>query len=117
VVEIIAAAQRESEILRGEGEAERNAVFADAFSRDPEFFDFYRSMIAYDLALPNAGTTMVLSPDSEFFRYFSGTRPGGAAPDEGEGETDAPAPPGETGGGAAMSPPADDGDTASVPVD
>lgn len=70
VVEIIAEARRESEILRGEGEAERNRVFADAFSRDPEFFEFYRSMSAYVQALVNTGTTMVLSPDSEFFRYF-----------------------------------------------
>jgi len=78
VVEIIADARRESEILRGEGEAERNAVFADAFSRDPSFFDFYRSMSAYTHALNGDGTTMVLSPDSEFFRYFgnaSGSTP------------------------------------------
>ncbi len=70
VVEIIAEAQRESEILRGEGEAERNAIFADAFERDREFFDFYRSMSAYQKALQGQGTTMVLSPNSEFFRYF-----------------------------------------------
>lgn len=70
VVEIVAEAQKESEILRGEGEAERNATFAAAFSRDPEFFEFYRSMSAYAQALDSAGTTMVLSPDSEFFRYF-----------------------------------------------
>ncbi|MBX3532066.1 MAG: protease modulator HflC [Rhizobiaceae bacterium] len=70
VVEITADARRESEILRGEGEAERNAVFADAFSRDPDFFDFYRSMTAYTNALSGDGTTMLLSPDSDFFRYF-----------------------------------------------
>lgn len=70
VVEIIAEARRESEILRGEGEAERNAIFADAFRRDPEFFEFYRSMAAYEEALKGDGTTMLLSPDSEFFRYF-----------------------------------------------
>lgn len=70
VVEIVAAARRESEILRGEGEAERNAIFAEAFSRDPEFFDFYRSMAAYTQALQGTGTSMVLSPDSEFFRFF-----------------------------------------------
>lgn len=70
VVEIVAEARKESEILRGEGEAERNKVFADAFSRDPAFFDFYRSMSAYSSALQGDGTTMVLSPDSEFFRYF-----------------------------------------------
>ena len=78
VVEIVAEAQRESEILRGEGEAQRNAIFADAFQRDPEFFEFYRSMIAYSNALLGTGTTMVLSPDSDFFRYFL-NKEGGAA--------------------------------------
>jgi membrane protease subunit HflC len=78
VVETIAEARKESEILRGEGEAQRNAVFADAFQRDPDFFEFYRSMIAYAAALDPTGTTMVLSPDSEFFRYFRS--PTGAAP-------------------------------------
>jgi membrane protease subunit HflC len=70
VVEIVSAARRDSEILRGEGDAERNRVFAEAFSRDIEFFEFYRSMNAYQQALENTGATMVLSPDSEFFRYF-----------------------------------------------
>ncbi|QKC96287.1 protease modulator HflC [Mesorhizobium sp. NZP2298] len=70
VVEIIAEAQKESEILRGEGEAQRSATFAQAYQRDPAFFDFYRSMNAYGTALDNTGTTMVLSPNSEFFRYF-----------------------------------------------
>ena len=70
VVEIIAEARKESEILRGEGEAQRNAVFADAFQRDPGFFEFYRSMNAYGAALQGTGTTMVLSPNTEFFRFF-----------------------------------------------
>ncbi|ANT52482.1 protease modulator HflC [Mesorhizobium amorphae] len=70
VVEIVAEAQKESEILRGEGEAQRSATFAAAYQRDPAFFDFYRSMNAYGTALDNTGTTMVLSPESEFFRYF-----------------------------------------------
>ena len=69
-VEIVATAQRDSDILRGEGEAERNKVFAEAFGKDPEFFDFYRSMQSYRAALQADGTTMVLSPDSEFFQYF-----------------------------------------------
>jgi modulator of FtsH protease HflC len=92
VVEILADAQRESEILRGEGEGERNRVFAEAFTRDPEFFDFYRSMAAYSQALDveGAGTTMVLSPDSDFFRFF--TNPSGANP-SGTGSSD-PAPSG-----------------------
>lgn len=70
VVEIVAEARKESEILRGEGEGERNRIFAEAFSRDPEFFEFYRSMSAYEKALEKEGTTMILSPESEFFRYF-----------------------------------------------
>jgi modulator of FtsH protease HflC len=69
-VEIMAEARRDSEILRGEGEAARSAVFADAYSADPEFFEFYRSMQSYRTALGSEGTTMVLSPDSAFFRYF-----------------------------------------------
>lgn len=71
-VEVVAEAQRDSEILRGEGDAERNRLFASAFGRDPEFFEFYRSMSAYEKALQDTGTTLVLSPDSEFFRYFRG---------------------------------------------
>ncbi len=70
MVEIVAEAQKESEILRGEGEAQRSATFAEAYKRDPAFFDFYRSMNAYGTALDNTGTTMVLSPNSEFFRFF-----------------------------------------------
>jgi membrane protease subunit HflC len=83
VVEIIADARRESEILRGEGEAERNATFADAFSRDADFFEFYRSMAAYTKALEGTGTTMLLSPDSEFFKFFgsaAGRQPEGSTP-------------------------------------
>lgn len=82
VVEIIAEARKESEILRGEGEGERNRIFAEAFGRDPEFFDFYRSMIAYSQALLDSDTTMVLSPNSEFFRFFSDAA--GAAPQTGD---------------------------------
>ena len=76
-VEIIAASRRDSEILRGEGEAERSLIFANAYSQDREFFEFYRSMQSYRTALGATGTTMVLSPDSEFFRYFGGGQPEG----------------------------------------
>nr|WP_295886116.1 protease modulator HflC [uncultured Devosia sp.] len=69
-VEIVAAATRDSEIIRGTGDAERNRLFAAAYGQDEEFFEFYRSMEAYRNALANTGTTMVLSPESEFFRYF-----------------------------------------------
>jgi membrane protease subunit HflC len=72
VVEI-ANARKQSEILRGEGDGERNRIFAEAFSRDPEFFNFYRSLRAYEVATDNGDTTMVLSPDSDFFRYFGAT--------------------------------------------
>jgi len=70
---IIAEAQRLSQIMRGQGEGERNRVLGEAFGKDPEFFDFYRSMEAYGEALGD-GTTMVLSPDSEFFRFFGTTK-------------------------------------------
>jgi modulator of FtsH protease HflC len=69
-VEKTAGARRTSEIIRGEGDAESNRVFAEAFEKDPEFFAFYRSMQAYQKALANKDTTLVLSPDSQFFKYF-----------------------------------------------
>ena len=69
-VEMVARAQRESEIIRGKGDAERNKIFANAFSKDPEFFAFYRSMQAYPKSLQGKDTTLVLTPDSEFFRYL-----------------------------------------------
>jgi membrane protease subunit HflC len=71
---IIAEAQRQSQILRGQGEGERNRILGESFGKDPEFFDFYRSMEAYGAALGD-GTTMVLSPDSEFFRFFGSIKP------------------------------------------
>lgn len=66
----LAEARRQSEILRGEGDAERNKVFAEAFQKDPEFFAFYRSMQAYSKSLSTDGTTLVLDPNSDFFKYF-----------------------------------------------
>lgn len=67
---LIAEAEREAEILRGEGEAQRVTILADAYGRDPDFFDFYKSMQQYRQSLASEGTTMVLSPDSDFFRFF-----------------------------------------------
>ncbi|MDA0651705.1 MAG: protease modulator HflC [Proteobacteria bacterium] len=67
---ILAEARRTSQILRGEGEGIKTTTLNNAFGQDPEFFGFYRSMEAYGEALGGDGTTMVLSPDSEFFRYF-----------------------------------------------
>jgi membrane protease subunit HflC len=67
---ILAEAERQARILRGEGEGQQTRILNEAFGRDPEFFAFYRSMEAYGKALGD-GTTMVLSPDSEFFRFFN----------------------------------------------
>ena len=69
-VEIVAAATRDSEIIRGTGDAERNRLFAAAYGQDQEFFEFFRSMEAYRTSLAGTGTTMVLSPESAFFSYF-----------------------------------------------
>jgi membrane protease subunit HflC len=74
---LLAEARKQADILRGEGEAEKNRIFADAFNRDPDFFAFYRSMQAYREALHGTDTTMVLSPDSEFFRFFGDISGGG----------------------------------------
>ncbi|MGI9523867.1 MAG: protease modulator HflC, partial [Hyphomicrobiaceae bacterium] len=67
---ILAEATKKSEQLRGDGDAERNGIFAEAFGRDPDFFGFYRSMQAYEAGLKSDDTRLVISPDSEFFRYF-----------------------------------------------
>jgi len=75
VVELVSAAARESEITRGEADAKRNAIFAEAFEKDQEFFEFFRSLAAYRKALQGNTTTMVLSPDSEFFNYLKSAKP------------------------------------------
>lgn len=75
---IKAEAQSKAEQIRGEGDADRNRIFADAYNRDADFFAFYRSMQAYEVGMNSKDTRMLLSPDSEFFRYFSS--PGSAAP-------------------------------------
>lgn len=79
VVELVAGAQRDGEILRGEGDAERNRIFGEAFQKDPAFFEFYRSMAAYSASLASPDTTMVLSPNSQFFNFF-GNAAGAAKP-------------------------------------
>jgi modulator of FtsH protease HflC len=68
---IVAEAQSKGDQMRGEGEAERNRIFAEAFGKDPDFFGFYRSMQAYESGLKHSDTRMVLKPDSDFFRYFA----------------------------------------------
>lgn len=70
VVELTSDAAREAEIARGEADARRNNIFAEAFTADPEFFEFYRSLAAYTRALQGSNSTMVMSPDSEFFDYL-----------------------------------------------
>ena len=71
VTVIVAEAQSKGDTMRGEGEAERNRIFAEAFGKDPDFFAFYRSMQAYESGLRHNDTRMVLKPDSDFFRYFA----------------------------------------------
>jgi modulator of FtsH protease HflC len=73
-------ARRDAEIVKGQADATRNKVFATAFQQDTEFFSFYRSMQAYAKGLSGQGTTMVLKPDSDFFRYFGGNAAKDAAP-------------------------------------
>ena len=70
VTVLIANANKQSQILKGEGDGQRNKIFANAFGRDPEFFSFYRAMQAYETALIGGDTSIVLSPDSEFFKFF-----------------------------------------------
>jgi len=85
VTVLVAETQAKADSIRGEGDAERNRIFAEAYGRDPGFFSFYRSMQAYETGLKANDTRMLLKPDSEFFRYFvdpSGKpREGAAAPE------------------------------------
>jgi membrane protease subunit HflC len=91
VTVLLAEAQSTGEQVRGQGDAERNRIFAEAYGRDPEFFSFYRSMQAYESGLRSGDTRMLLKPDSEFFRFFvdpsgkprEGVTPPGAAPPAG----------------------------------
>lgn len=77
-VVIKAEATKQGEQIRGEGDAERNAIFAKAFGRDPDFFAFYRSMQAYEKGLNQNDTRLLISPDSDFFKFFKS--PSGASP-------------------------------------
>ncbi|KAB7738956.1 protease modulator HflC [Parvibaculum sedimenti] len=70
VTVLLADAERDGQIARGEGDATQNKIYAEAFGQDPEFFAFYRSMQAYKKAIKSDNSTMVVGPDSEFFRYF-----------------------------------------------
>ncbi len=68
--EILSEAKRDARIIEGEADAERNKIFAEAYGQNPEFFEFYRSLTAYEAALQGRNSTMVMSPDSEFFNYL-----------------------------------------------
>ncbi|MGB7268832.1 MAG: SPFH domain-containing protein, partial [Albidovulum sp.] len=70
VIELVSDARRQSEIARGEADAKSNAIFAQAYGANPEFFGFYRSLSAYRSSLQAGNSTMVMSPDSEFFDYL-----------------------------------------------
>jgi len=78
VVVVVAEANREAERVRGEGDGQRNNIFAQAYGQDQDFFGFYRSMQAYEVGLGSKDTRLLLSPDSEFFRYFR--MPSGVTP-------------------------------------
>ena len=97
VTVLLANANRDSERMRGDGDAERNRIYADAFTKDRDFFGFYRSMQAYEESLKGGHTRIVLSPNSEFFRYFNG----GGAVKPGDGVKAPPAEP--SGANAAAS--------------
>jgi len=73
VTVILANANKQSEIMKGEGDGLRNRIFADAFGRDPQFFGFYRAMQSYEKALIGGDTSLILSPDSDFFKFFGKT--------------------------------------------
>jgi len=73
VTVILANANKQSEIMKGEGDGQRNRIFAEAFGRDPEFFSFYRAMQSYERALIGGDTSLILSPDSDFFKFFGKT--------------------------------------------
>ena len=73
VTVLLANAKKQSEIMKGEGDGQRNKIFAKAFGKDPEFFSFYRAMQAYEKALIGGDTSLILSPDSDFFKFFGNT--------------------------------------------
>jgi len=73
VTVLLANAKKQSEIMKGEGDGQRNKIFAEAFGKDPDFFSFYRAMQAYEKALIGGDTSLILSPDSDFFKFFGNT--------------------------------------------
>jgi membrane protease subunit HflC len=92
VIEITSEAQKQAEIIRGEADARRSAVYAEAYSQDPDFFAFYRSLAAYAKSLKEGNTSLVISPDGEFFEYLKSASPEVAAPETGARGAATPAP-------------------------
>ena len=108
---MIADATAKAEQIRGEGDGERNRIFADAFNRDPDFFAFYRSMQAYEASMHRNDTRLLLKPDSEFFRYF--VNPSGKTmPPTNTLQRPEPSSKPATSGAAAQTPPAPSGQPA-----
>src|SRR5262249_32265272 len=97
VTVIVAEAQSRAEQIRGDGDAERNRIFAEAYSKDQDFFAFYRSMQAYEAGLRANDTRLVLRPDSDFFRYFG--NPTGKEAPRNAATPAAPPPSAASGGG------------------
>jgi modulator of FtsH protease HflC len=89
VTVLLAEANSQAETIRGQGDAERNRIFADAYGKDPDFFAFYRSMQAYERSMQHSDTRLVLRPDSDFFRYFGD--PAGKLPSDGTATSGSPA--------------------------
>ena len=95
VTVLISEATQTAETLRGQGDADKNRILAEAYGKDADFFSFYRSMQAYETGLKGSDTRLVISPSSDFFRYFSD--PQGRTPATPAARTRAPAEPGTTG--------------------
>lgn len=115
VVEITSQAQRDADVVRGQGDEQASEIYGKAFSQDPGFFAFYRSMNAYQQALQASSTTLVLSPTSEFFKFFeSPTAAPGAAPNDLSSVLRTPKPP--TPPGKAALPAAGGAGTANPPT-
>jgi membrane protease subunit HflC len=110
---IVAEADRESEQIRGDGDAERSRIFAEAYGRDPDFFNFYRSLQAYRTTMKAGDTRFVVTPDSDFFRYFNDPAGrnglGSAAPPQAGGAAPAPVAPVAPGAAAPAAEPAVEG--------
>ncbi len=95
VTVIVADANSQAETVRGQGDGEANAIFAQAYTQDPGFFAFYRSMRAYEQSMEHGNTNLVLSPNSDFFRYFGD--PSGRSPVQAGGSPPAVRPDGHAG--------------------